>query len=490
MIRVYLDWNVLSRLETNEITYKKLTSILSDENRCLIPYSDAHIHDIHRSYLKVGMDGIKGHLEKINQYSKSLFIVYSIKDVLEFQNLEAQEAMRQYIEAYENHDDLNFDLNEIMKPLESSFFPLVPIFKALLNVQVPNPLAIPNDGENANAHKEILDKSPRTSKDVQKILGDGETTSFGQIMENLLKMSSTIMTDDSYSEMRDAYQKDLKVNTGRLNSKKFAPIETLDLNAQKLQKENFMQLYESLLTEIDKKSLYNRIMALCRQVDFNGFYPENIKNGHHLDNIETDYKHIAYASTCDFFIVEDKTARAKATLVFELLGINVNVVTPKEFVDSMEKPDFIPVNGREFIDYLFGLPTTKPTVQNDGFNYYYLFSVLLDYFNLVSHPLSNEKHLLLQKFDSPNRVGIFIKEMELVRDILIAYFGKPILENNQLGDEFYGISWLTEDLVLLKLEYANQNFKLEVIQCSKMKGYKKLWHMSKSKFIKICKQLR
>lgn len=474
MIRVYLDWNVFSRLGLKDETHQKLTDILSNETKFLIPYSEAHLMDVYRSYKKVGIDGIDGHLNKLQQYSKSLFITDTIKNKLEFQHLSAKEAMQQYIDAYAEHQDFNFDFAELIQPFES-------ILKPLLDFQIQNPLGIPQEGEDNTAYKEIISNSPRTAKDVQKLLGDGETTSLGQIMENLLKMSSTILLDNSYDEMRNNFQKDLKVNTGRLNSKKFDPIKILDENAQKLKKENFMELHQSLLIGSDDKSLFNRIIALCRQLDFNGFFADNITLEHHLDNVETDYKHIAYASTCDIFVIADKKTREKAIMAFDLLKINVNVLSPQEFVVFFENNPTIIEEASHLIDYLFWVATTKPTVVENGFQYFYIFSYVLDYFNIISVSGGNPKHLILQMFDTPNRIGILIREITAVRNKLYGLLGKPIIEHGEIGGEFYAISWMTEDLVLFDFRYTEALLVLEVQQCRKMKSMERICKTIKTK---------
>lgn len=205
MLRVYLDWNVFSRLEDNEETFKKLTNILSDESKYLIPYSHAHILDIHRSYVKVGLDGIRGHLNKLQKYSQSLFVVHTMHNELEFQNLEAQEAIRQYIAATEERTDFSFDLSNTMDFLG----PFAPLMKTLLDFELPNPMKLSQENMSASDLKAM--EKLRSVKVLERLLGTEETMKLGDLMQNIMSMSSTIMTDDSYSVMRDGFQKDIKV---------------------------------------------------------------------------------------------------------------------------------------------------------------------------------------------------------------------------------------------------------------------------------------
>ena len=460
MIRVYLDWNVFSRLGSRDETHQKLTDILSNETKFLIPYSEAHLMDVYRRYKKVGLDGIDGHLNKLQQYSKSLFITNTIKDKLEFQHLLTKEAMQQYIDAYAEHEDFNFDFDELMKPFES-------LLKPLMDFQIENPVGISKKGDDDSTSKERISKYPKTAKDVHKLLGDGETTSFRQIMENLLKMSSTILHDNSYNEMRDNFQKDLKVNTDSLRKKRFDPIEILDKNAQKLKMENFMDLHKTLLIGNDNKSLFYRIIALCRHLDFNGFFSDSITPKHHLDNVETDFNHIAYSSTCDFFITLDNNTREKAILAFDLLKINVNVLSREEFVDFFENNPATIENERHLLDYLFWVASNEPTIVQNEFECHYVHSYVLDYFNLILVPVGNQEHFTLQKLGTSNNVGILIREITAVKNKLLVLLGKPMLEHGEIGAESYFISWMTEDLVLFDLRYAEALLVLEIQQCYK-----------------------
>lgn len=471
MIRVYLDWNVFSRLEHNDEVNKKLTEILTDESKYILPYSPAHLKDLYRSYKKVGMEGIEGHLEKIQKYSKSLFIVYTINHVLEFQFLNSKESMRQHVEAYDEHQDFDFSIDKMMETLE----PFSSILDSLFKIQLPNFTAKQDDNEQVN--KQIADT--RSSELVKRLLGTEETISMKDMMQNLMTLSSNLYEDDSYSQWRDGFQRDIKVS-GRIKDKRFNPINTLDQNAQKLQKKDFMELFESLLIGEDKKSLFNKIIALVRQLDFHGFYPDKIEEGHHLDNVETDYEHIAYATSCDIFIVHDNNTRAKAKLAFELLKLNVQVVSPKEYVEFIEINSSKIENGKFFIDYLFWIPSSEPTININGRYAHYIPSFVLNYFNLASYPMDNPKSIILQKMDTSNRVGIFVKEMEGIKDKLFSFYGEPLKEMGNIGDESYLIAWLTNELVLIKLQLSMGNLTLEVSQCKKMTYLEKFIAWGKS----------
>lgn len=118
-------------------------------------------------------------------------------------------------------------------------------------------------------------------------------------------------------------------------------------------------------------------------MDFHGFHQENIKEGHHLDRVNTDNEHIAYTSTCDIFIVKDKKAQAKAALAFELLGLNIRVTALEEYVRFIENQSVLET-GENFIDYLRWL-TLQPTVETEQTKFHFILSFVLSYFNVICH---------------------------------------------------------------------------------------------------------
>lgn len=461
MLRVYLDWNAFSRLDDKDEIYKKASASLIDDAKYIIPFSHAHLLDLHRSYLKVGMDGIDRKLDILQKYSKGILITDTDQDQLEFLSIDAKEAMEMHVENFDNYKELNITIDDLLESLE--------LLKPFLNIQILNPMAKPHEDMDDIEYKKLIESAPKTADEVQKkLLGNLETTSVADLMKNLIKMASTIHQDNSYNELRDAYQKDLKVNTGKMRDKRFDPIKSLDDNAKKMKLGNFMALHESLLNDKDGISLFKRIQQLCRHLDFNGFFSDVIKPGHHLDNIETDYQHIGYASTCDIFISADNNTREKAKLAYKLLTIDVKVFTPKEFVEFLENNSSKLRNGNEFIDFLFWLRNNEPSAVTNEFQYHYAPSYILEYFNLVAIPTNDQEHLILHKYGSPNRISTFIDEVTSVRDQLSDLFGTPELETNQIGDSFYGASWITHETIVIVLEYTDKNLTLQVRQGQKI----------------------
>lgn len=445
MIRVYLDWNVFSRLEHKDSIQQYLTILLNTKSKFLIPYSEAHLLDLYRSYKKVGYEGIEGHLNKIERYSNSIFLTNTLKDVLEFKELTPKDSMQQLIDAYDGLPDFNF--SEILDVLDSE----------LLDIQLPNPL------EGAN----LENVYPLTTEDSKKLFGTKENFTFKELLKNLFIQSKNIIKDDTYTKLRNNYQKDIAVNTGKLNNSKFDPLTVLNENAQKLSAKNFYDLQNKLFTEIDNKSLFNKILATCRFLDFNGYASEDVTSGHHLDNVETDYKHIAYASMCDYFIISDKKTQKKAILVFQMLNIKTIVMSPKEFVEFFQKNQNNINNKELFINYLQDITKQEDVISDSGLNIYYLRSFILDYFNVVYHSEANTEKIYLRKYPSNEFKNLLLIEVSTIKNKLINLLGLPIHESDTFGYSFYAVSWLTDDLLLFILKVEDYGMVLEIQQCKK-----------------------
>lgn len=415
MIRVYLDWNVFSRLEHKDRIQHDLTILLNTKSKFLIPYSEAHLLDLYRSYKNVGYEGINGHLSKIERYSNSIFLTNTLKDVLEFKELTPKDSMQQLIDAYDELPDFNF--SEILDSLDSE----------LLDIQLPNPL------EGAN----LENVYPLTTEDSKNLFGTRENFTFKELLKNLFIQSKNIVKDDTYTKLRSHYQKDIAVNTGKLNNSKFDPLTVLNENAQKLSAQNFYDLQNKLFTEIDNKSLFNKILATCRFLDFNGYASEDVTFGHHLDNVETDYKHIAYASMCDYFIILDKKTRQKAILVFQMLNIKTIVMSPKEFVEFFQKNQN-DINSKElFINYLQDITKQENVIRDNGLNIYYLRSSILDYFNVVYHSDANTERISLRKYPSNEFKNLLLIEVSSIKNKLIRLLGLPICESEYSPEQVH-----------------------------------------------------
>src|SRR5690554_2645916 len=111
MIRVYLDWNVYSRIKTsNKDFYPELREILLGNDKFCFPFSTIHLTDIYESYVKVGWSNIQGHLESLN-LSKNLNIKQIFGQEIAFYISEPIEELKSYI--LERNPDEKFGVNEI-----------------------------------------------------------------------------------------------------------------------------------------------------------------------------------------------------------------------------------------------------------------------------------------------------------------------------------------------------------------------------------------
>ena len=107
MIRVYLDWNVVSNLHSSHESVKALHDFLKDEkSRICIPYSEAHLRDIKRGAKKsIGLESSR--LDYLSGISNNNYMSYDLSaNTVKPYSVHPQEA---YAEVGENiFDNLDF----------------------------------------------------------------------------------------------------------------------------------------------------------------------------------------------------------------------------------------------------------------------------------------------------------------------------------------------------------------------------------------------
>ena len=106
MTKVYLDWNVFNKIEKIETLdfqekeiYKTIeTFIMSEE--IIVPYSNAHINDLHRGFLK-NPDFIPEHLKTFSHLTNNLCLVQYCGILEARKNFSSQPLMK--IRMLRNH---------------------------------------------------------------------------------------------------------------------------------------------------------------------------------------------------------------------------------------------------------------------------------------------------------------------------------------------------------------------------------------------------
>lgn len=316
MTTTYLDWNVFNKLEKiSELTgadasvYYSFLQILR-EKKIVTPYSNAHISDLYRGYLK-NPTYTEGHLSFITELTNNLCLTqywgetkarWHYRNPKEF--LESTTEEIDYTSS--SFSSLFTSLNE---PLLDAAFSLQ---KSLLRMQPVDPKF-----KQIYAADPIFQTLyPRTRTEMNLLA----------LCEDLYDFSFKIKSDYTLYKNFRKYLIQMQV--------KFPQYQKL--NAQFINKVigkpqylTWDEMWDSA-NEIhakNHKTDYDRIVNLFTLTDFKGY-----RQDERFANLIDDALHSFYAGHCHYFITIDKRCYDKAVKVYETAKINTKVMTPEEFI--------------------------------------------------------------------------------------------------------------------------------------------------------------
>lgn len=162
------------------------------------------------------------------------------------------------------------------------------------------------------------------TEEPEKVL---ETIRQVTIAKPAMKMFTNLFS----SEQREQVRKTLGIETKYLNN--YRPKQVVEHLNSKLTnwgtKENLIELLEkSILFHPDGKSfgLHNKIAGIMECLDMLGYWKDSETETSNYARL-WDSNHIFFASHCDYFISDDKRARYKARVVYDIYRIKTNVVS-------------------------------------------------------------------------------------------------------------------------------------------------------------------
>jgi hypothetical protein len=328
---LYLDWNIFNKLEDlNNLTgqeadiYGKMKSSI-DDWMFNVPYSNAHLNDLLRGYLK-NPSYTPAHLKFIEeltnnlcivQYWKQQYATMHFRDVNEFfQTIidevgflpeSFSELMRSTVSDADDDDTelmvfANAQRTLIELQLES--FSKRPVPKEFMSIYKADPI-----------FERIY---PRTK--VEK--------TFLALCEDGYKFSMNINSDYSLYKGLKKY-----INAAVHKLKNHKDLMTIgDVGPNGPGYLTYEEIYDKSVPDFKPSANveYDKIINLFTKLDMSG-----VNSDEKFQNMFDDSLHTFYAAHCDYFITIDKKCHAKATEVFKRLGISTQVMFPEEFVKHM-----------------------------------------------------------------------------------------------------------------------------------------------------------
>ncbi|NQX38461.1 hypothetical protein SAMN05421820_101482 [Pedobacter steynii] len=462
MIRIYMDWNVMSQMKAGRHT--EFSEIIADKDKFFKLYSTSHIGDIAASNQnesnKVNIDS---DLEFIANLTGNYCVFNTGKEVI----IEKRSPQELYADKTDLKDILNildFDISELMPNAEDQEIAnlITPALDSLKNLPIDD------------VFKQAFE-NPETAAQMKQFLPDLENnyTPAG-LFNSLLNMFHRLNEKGDYKQLRTIVQNGTKINRDRLYDTS-DPYKMIDAGYQKL------GITYPDVTDLNPNApqWYNQLTNEYLKLDMHGYQEDQVKidkgRKQTFRNTMEDAFHTAFATTCDFYITSDKKNYKKAQTIYEKLGMNSLVMNPQEFIQHYK--DWLHFKGERFLRIIPAiLKHVEPRVSEDGnqrtyFGCFFLF----DYFNKITHITDNETEggsfLMLSREKPTNSRHLFGNELDVLIRKLLTVFGNDIEQLDGLDEKteaaqiregtWKGRKWIHNKL-LYKLRVLNGYLQLYI----------------------------
>lgn len=312
MLSVYLDWNVINRIEKKEgPEYSDIEKLILNRE-IITPYSNAHINDLLRGYEK-NKEYIEGHLSIIEKLTNNLCIVqywgeksvkWHFRSIHNFFNSSLEEPC-----SYAN------SFSSLLDFLKDDYPEIEFLWDAQLSILKNQKL--PLEFKDVYKIAPVFNLIFPTSKSELNMLA---------LCEDLLSFANNVKKDYSlYKAMRNF------LNQSRIKFKEQPKIfRKIDkVMAEVPSHLVYDQVWEDYLEKNSTKEnpLYQRLTTTYFKIDYRG-----IKSDTKFANLVDDSIHTFYGAHCDYFLTLDDRCLYKAVEAYRELGIKTMVLNPSEFL--------------------------------------------------------------------------------------------------------------------------------------------------------------
>lgn len=462
MIKVYIDWNVMSGMKNGN--FSELKEIFKDKNKFSLMYSTSHIGDILASNRddQEQQEIIQQDLDFITNLTDNLCLANSGKEVY-FDYLDPRELFENQMESNKLTDDLSIDNLFDFKNNDESLNEILESNKELLKNTSLDPAfkAIYDTPEGAEFMNKLF---PGLENDFSM---DGFFKSFGLMLKNLNEK-------EGLKDLRAIVQ-----NVG-VNSSHFNPDKNpFDLIEGAYKKNGFVDFRNNYIEKGKNAPLwFDEITNEYILLDLHGFNSDKIKvndkEKNTFRNTTEDASHSAFATLSDFYITNDVKNLKKTKAVYEKLEILTKVLKPDEFLEYfktyldfnsiLDHFDSISIAFKKRDLFRMEFNDEKLTSLTQFSNYYFFnfFNKIILSFNIVD---KNRGGFILCKELPSKHFQIDFVDVEKLVKFFVENYG---VDNNGKGylrkEEFVegnwaGRCWLLESNYI-KITQANYFFQL------------------------------
>lgn len=317
MIRVYLDWNIISKLKTPE--FAEIKSFFTENStKISIPFSPAHFEDISKSDSPNNVKLLED-ITTMDTLCHSNHMAYDKELDIAVPYIATPS---QYYTEYKSND---VSIETVTNPsyLASLLAKIDhPIVVSMINHFLDIPISFPKwDMSIANPACDIFAKLQ-------------EVSTVRELIYEAMFIVHRITTDkETYKALRGAIDPKL---LGQIQGPAFCIVPTLDkILMQVGSPMGFMDMVRSIQQNQNNgnsMSLFTTAYILLDML----YRPDKLpKKGNNATNVITDALHAYYGAFCDYFVTDDKKLADKAGVLFHEFKINTPIITSKELISTL-----------------------------------------------------------------------------------------------------------------------------------------------------------
>ena len=424
MIRIYLDWSVISNFKKDE--FIEIREFIAEHKDYLqFPYSPAHFSDLMKSY-SLENKYFEQDLQNLEYLSDKHLLRWG-KDGIEV----LFGTPKEYFEGEKENIFSMMDIEKMCNDLDDNDFGVGKFGSLIKSLYQLMPTGIEINKDN----NEI----------IQKMFPNLDSnSSMWDLMKDITPFSKKLLTEKEYFKDFRKIISDkgfkLEANSGNWNiDEVFKNIDNF------LQKQNTNLTFNEYVNTCFKhrKEPANRFEHFTTAyllLDMIGYKSDSLpKLTDNMQNIQNDAEHSFYSAYCDYFVVIDKKLTIKTKVLFKEFNIPTIVISPKELIETLKKQIHIIDTTKHFINEAFDLIKSENIVETyekseemevDTFAFK-LPKFYFNFFNYVIYQNYENKNafvLTFKKVFKNYSSFIYYTETEKVIDQVCNFFG---FENNQ-----------------------------------------------------------
>ncbi len=426
MIRVYLDWGVISNLKKPESN--ELKDFIEKHKEYLqFPYSPAHFTDLMKSNFP-GNELFNDDIETLEYLSKRHLIQWDGKRTQPYLATPAEYLQRITEQGPVDYEAL-MDIKKLTDQMdelgsETGVGNIGALFKSVFQTQ---PLGF----EINETNKEYLSSMFPTIS--------SSSTMWDFINEMGPMAKNILQNKEYYKNLRTNVNKVFKLEDNSGNWDVSEVIKNIDDYLK--QYGVGMSFHEYISNPYkDRKEPVTRFEYFTSAyftLDMIGYKSDRLpKKTDTGQNISTDAEHAFYGAHCDYFITSDKKLGTKAKVLYSTFNIPTVVLRPEEFISTIEKIVHVfPKNetihfANEAVNHIDFSKVIEKTAVEEGNEVvalgYKLSLFYFNFFNYVAFQYYKEENVIILEFKKVFKNYsdfIYYTESERVISVITNFFG-------------------------------------------------------------------